>query len=156
MKGFLLAGLLGSHVVLSASAQVTPAHPKNFKTRPIGARGASATEILRPEEPPKVRQITYFVLADFRQWTSSDGRPLSGKLIAFEDLVVETPQGSELPSAAVPPEHPTVVAAGKVRLLVNNKPFEVPLERLSQTDRDFVEKLRAAHARKAAVPVPDE
>ena len=156
MKGLLIAALLGFLVISFASAQVTPAHPKKFTTRSIGERGASTSEILAPPEDPKVRHVTYFVLTDFRQWTSSDGKPLSGRLIAFEDLVVETPKGSDQPSAPVPPENPTVVAAGKLRLLVNNKPFELPLERLSQADQDFVETVRAAHAKKATGPVPEE
>jgi hypothetical protein len=99
---------------------------------------------------PKARYTTYLVLVDTRQWTSNDGTPLMGKLIAFEDLVVVAPKGDEPPESPEPPKHPTVVRQSKVRLLVDNKPFEVPLERLGERDRELIEKTRLAHAPKPA------
>jgi hypothetical protein len=145
MNPFRHAGCLGWLIVSSATGQVTPAHPTNFKTRPIGDRAAIGGDLVPAPGKSTTRHITYFVLSESRQWTSSEGKPITGKLIAFEDQVVEsTPEASE--TAPVPPRHPTVIAAGKVRLLVNNKPFEVALERLSPPDREFIEKTRATHA----------
>ena len=37
-----------------------------------------------------------------------------------------------------------VVKDGKVRLMANQRPYEVALDKLSQADRDFVEKFRMA------------
>lgn len=142
------AGFLGLLFISSAAGQVTPASPKKFATRPIGSGSGAGVEITPPPDDPKTRYVTYCVLSESREWTSSDGKPISGKLIAFENLVVEMPKGSVQAPAPVPPAHPTVISSGKLRLLVNNKPFEVPLERLSQEDRDFAEKIRAAHAKK--------
>ena len=41
------------------------------------------------------------------------------------------------------PDKPTLIREGKVRLLVNQKPVEVPMERLSDDDRKYVEDLNA-------------
>jgi hypothetical protein len=153
MNASWIAASLGL-LAISAAAQVTPASPKKFTTRPIGSRSGVGAEVIPPPEDPKTRHITYFVLSESREWTSADGKPITGKLIAFENLVVDMPKGSAQADSPVPPVNPTVISAGKLRLLVNNKPFEVPLERLSQEDREFAENVRAAHAKKAAA-LPD-
>lgn len=145
-----IAGFLGLLVISSASGQVTPASPKKFTTRPIGGRSGVGAELTPPPEDPTTRFVTYFVLSESRGWTSADGKPITGKLIAFENGIVEMPKGSAQAAAVDPPANPTVTSAGKARLLVNNKPFEVPLARLSEADREFIENTRAAHAKKAA------
>ncbi len=152
MKKFSLIGLSGFVLLTAASAQVViPAHPSKFKTRSTGS-GTSGGIEQTTEAPRKVRHITYIVLADTREWLSHEGTPRQGKLIAFENLVVESIQGGEAPAPPEPPAHPTVVRDGKARLMVNQKPFEVPLERLSPPDRDFIEKIRATHAKKSDSP----
>jgi hypothetical protein len=94
-----------------------------------------------------VRIVSYVALAEPRQWTSTDGKAVVGKLIAFEDLSVLTTR-SAAASAELPKLQgkPTVVSAGKVRLLVNKKPYETELSRLSTADQEFVEKVRSAVA----------
>jgi hypothetical protein len=47
-----------------------------------------------------------------------------------------------------PPAQSTLVQNDKIRLLVNRKPVEVALSRLSQADRDFMENMSAALAKK--------
>ena len=49
-----------------------------------------------------------------------------------------------------PPANPTVTRAGKVRMLVNQKPVEIALDRLSEADREFIGQLQVALAKKAA------
>lgn len=138
----------------TAMAQIViPATPKNFTKRVEGSGGASIGPGLAPstpKPPPIVRTTTYFTLSDSRQWTSTDGKPLLAKLVAFEDIIIET-QGNQAP-ATLPamPASPTVVRDGKARLLSGNKPYEIPLDRLSQPDRDFIEGIRAAVAAKNA------
>ena len=105
-------------------------------------------DVETPAGEGAVRHITRVVLSATRQWQSADGRTLLGKLIAFEDLTAEVPVGAPVP-AMEPPAHPTVVKDGRARLLVRNKPYELPLERLSDPDREFVESVRAALARRA-------
>jgi hypothetical protein len=141
-----------------ASAQVVvPATPKKFATRPIeGGGGASigGVEVL-PRDGAKdqnVRFTTHIVLSTSRLWTSTEGKLLEGKLIAFEDLVVEAPKGVT-PQSPTPPESPTVVREDKVRLLVKQKPVEIPIKRLSQGDQEFIEQVRKSYIRKSP-PTP--
>jgi len=47
-------------------------------------------------EPKKARYITHIVLSVSRQWMSTDGKLVEGKLIAFEDLVVEAEAGNSV------------------------------------------------------------
>lgn len=142
---FLLAGPF-------VSAQVVPATPKKFTTRSL-SESASAGITTTPK-PPEIttRMVTFFALSQPRQWKSTDGKSLLGKLIAFEDMVVEAKAANAAASKAAaaaapapePPAKPTVIKDGKVRLLVNSKPFEVPLDRLSEDDRKFAESIKAA------------
>lgn len=108
-----------------------------------------------PQAPVKtiVKTITYITLSEARQWTSSDGKTLLAKIIAFEDIVTESADKSEAQqTATMPTTTPTLIKDGKIRLLVNRKPFELALDKLSQPDRDFVENLRSA-IQKKAVPL---
>ncbi len=133
-------------------AQIVPATPKGFKTRPIGGGTSGSVEVV-PKDPPKVRYTTHIVLSVSRLWTSTDGKLLEGKLIAFEDLVAEAPKGATPPENPAPPESPTVVRDGKVRLLVKQKPVEIPIARLSTGDQEFIEQTRKSHTRKTP-PTP--
>jgi hypothetical protein len=99
---------------------------------------------------PATRYVSYIVLFDGRLWTSTEGKPLAAKLIAFEDLVVEAPKATAEPTIPQPTSRPTVVRSGKVRLLVDGKPTQVALDRLSQSDRDFVAQIQAAIAKKTS------
>ena len=62
---------------------------------------------------------------------------MQGKLIAFDA------------AGAEPEKSPTVVRDGKVRLLVKQKSYELPLNRLVAGDQEFVGKLVADLARPA-------
>lgn len=122
-----------------------------FKTRSTGGgvdSGASLDQSKTAET--KVRYITHIVLFEYRMWTSTEGKPLEAKLIAFEDLVAETPKGATEPVMPQPPANPTVTRDGKIRLLVNKKPVEVALDRLCQSDREFIDQMKASLAKKAA------
>lgn len=93
------------------------------------------------------RYISQLSLTEIRQWTSTEGKVIEAKLIAFEDLVVESREGVE-PQPPEPPKHPTVVRDGMVRLAVNRKPMVLPLSRLINSDQKFIEKIRVQHAPK--------
>jgi hypothetical protein len=156
----MCVGLCVSVLAMSAaSAQVAiPATPKKFGKRSVsgnsGASGASITTNggsinLGPTVPAstKVRYTTHVTLSDSRQWKSTDGKSLLGRLIAFEDLTADIEKGAP-PPPFTPPANPTVVKDGKARLLVDMKTYELPLDRLSEADRDFVEKIREGLAKK--------
>jgi hypothetical protein len=147
---FAILSFLSALSFAGGSAQVVPATPKKFVTRPIGGTTSTGDVSVTPgAAPAKNRYTTHIVLADTRAWTNMDGKVIMGKLVAFEDLVVETLPGAT-PPTPVPPAHPTVVRDGKIRLIISQKSSLVPLDRLSQADRDFVEKLRQAHAKPTA------
>jgi len=129
---------------------VVPANPGKFKGRTIGGGGTGGVQVIPKDgaDQQKVRYTTYITLSESRPWASTEGKVIEGTLIAFEDVVIEGTQGSAPPTAPEPPKHPTVVRGEKVRLLVNRKPVELPLSRLSQPDQKFVAELKAAHAPK--------
>ena len=142
----LLALLLAPGLL---SAQVVPTTPKKFATRDIGAGGSSTAGVsVAPPKPAIVRTVTYVTLTPPRQWVSSDGRSLLGKLVAFEDFFVETVAGQPAPPMPELKAPPTVVKDGKVRLLIGDSPYAIALEKLSAGDREFIEKIRQAVARK--------
>ena len=144
-------------VLGAVSAQtVVPANPRKFVTRPIGGGTSGGVEVIPREgtTDAKVRYVTHVILSEERSWTSTDGRVLLATLIAFDDLVVEASKGAALPEMPAPPANPTVVRSGKIRLVADRKPVELALERLSQPDRDFVEQIRAARAKKTSAAKP--
>jgi len=143
----------------AALAQVVPATPKNFERRGIGGLGTGGSTIgIKPgsdaNSKPIVRQINYLSLTDVRPWTSTNNETRVGKLIAFEQIEVEvTGEGSPAPTdAAAFPARPTVIQEGKIRLVVDGKTYELPLERLSEADRSFVHELDETIAKKASNP----
>lgn len=146
---FAALGLLATQA--SAQRDVPPPPGVKIKPRAIDGGGQGGVEVV-PKSPPKARYTTHIVLSESRTWTSSDGKPLEAKLLAFEDLVTEAPEGAAPPAPPEPPKHPTVVRGDKVRLLVNRKPVEVPLSRLSQADQDFIERIRRAKEAPAKSP----
>lgn len=152
MKAILL--VLAAALPLGAQV-VSPTTGKKFETRTIngsgGNNGVSINGSTTPTAPPKAKLVSYFSLSDSRQWKSNDGRSLLGSIIAFEESVIEidaaNPAAAREAAQKAPPaklpEKPTLIRDGKVRLLVNNKPYEVALELLSTEDRKFVEDLNA-------------
>ena len=124
----------------AVQAQVVPTTPGKFKLKPFGETGSSSGVTTTPKPVEKIyRQVTYIALSPPRQWKSIDGKSVLGKLIAFEDIVVETkgaaPDAKEEPKM---PDKITVVRDGRARLLVNSKPYEVSLDRLGEDERNFV------------------
>jgi hypothetical protein len=156
-----LALCLTAASLFTLQAQVVPTTPTKFGKRNVGNvsdGGGSANIGLSPnatQPKPTVREVSYIALSDARQWSSTDGKTLVGKLIAFEQTEQTLPAGQTAnsnTSAPVLPSRPTLIRQGNVRLLVQQKAFELPLDRLSQPDRDFIQQLDAAIAKKASAP----
>ena len=125
--------------------------PKKYTTRQTGGGVNPGAAIdSNTNENPNVRYVTHIVLYQNRFWTNTEGKLVEAKLIAFEDQVAEAPRGGAEPKFSSPPARPTVIRDGKIRLLVNQKPVELALEKLSQQDREFVGQIQAAIARKAS------
>lgn len=156
----LLRSIVAAGLCLQGlNAQVVPTTPTKFGKRNVGSMtdgGGSASLGLSPQSSrpaPVVKEISYLTLSDARQWTSTDGKVLIGKLIAHEQMeqVLTSGQGATTTTTApVLPARPTVIRQGQIRLLVQQKAFELPLDRLSQADRDFIQERDAAIAKKAA------
>jgi len=144
--GLLL--LINFTAILQSSAQV----PIPAAKRPIIGGGSSNIGVVpKAPEKPLVKTTTYITFGEARQWTSSEGKPLLAKLIAFEEIVTDSTSASPQ-TPVLPTTSPTLVKDGKVRLLVNKKPFEIVLDKLSQPDRDFIENLSSAIQKKATAP----
>ena len=149
--GVLTFALTLGVCAMSLPAQVAiPATPKKFKVRAAGSSTASVGNVTPPATRStstlgKTKYTSYLSISPPRQWQSTDGKSLLGSLIAFEDVVTYLTAGETAPPLTAPPTL-TVVKDGKARLLIDNKPYELPLERLSQADRDLIEKTRAAFA----------
>ena len=120
--------------------------------------GSSGAEIKQPP-PPVRRATTYITLSPERVWKNKEGKEVTGKLIAHEDIVVELAPGQEA-VAAKPVAHPTVVKEGKVRLLVAKRPTAVALDQLSTEDQAQVRHIEVSLAPKpnptpeSAIPQP--
>lgn len=108
LLGILLASPLLAQVEIPANPV---AKPGKTTARSIGGGTDSGVSIV-PAKPDQ-RYVTHIVLSESRLWTSNDGKPLEAKLVAFEDLVAQAPQGSSEPVMPSPPAHPTVVRDGK-------------------------------------------
>lgn len=139
----LIQPLAAQHADIPGNPMV---EPKGFKTRSVGGGTDTGATVKTVEKP--VRHVSYIVLFEYRMWSSTEGKPLEAKLLAFEDLVAEAPAGAT-PEMPAPPAHPTVVRNDSVRLLVGKKPVVVPLARLSESDREFIAEIEAALTKKA-------
>lgn len=149
-----LIALLLAFTTASMAQIATPTTPKNFGKRGIngGTSTGNASVNATPAASEATARITsHYSFGELRQWKSADGRSLLGKMIAFEDAVIEVKRqtAAEAQAAATaapapkPPEKFTLLREGKIRLLVNNKPFELPLEKLSAEDQAFAKQVEA-------------
>jgi hypothetical protein len=115
----LAAGLLGqSLTVLAQNAR-----------QPIGGGGNfGGGGLVKPSAPKKTitRTITYLALTKERQWLNASGKSIFATLVAFDS-------GDKAKS--IPP---TIIKAGKIRLLKEKKVFLLPLDNLSPKHRSEV------------------
>ncbi|MCB1225854.1 MAG: hypothetical protein KDK99_08610 [Verrucomicrobiales bacterium] len=145
LRRALVAVLLAAP--LAGWAQVVPTTPTKFTTRATGnlseGSGTASLNAATPKSSSITRHVSYLVLSPARAFTSNDGKTLVGKLIAWEQTVVEVETGKPLPEAQAPALNgpPTVLRADQVRLLIGQKAYELPLKRLSPEDQAFIKDL---------------
>lgn len=115
--------------------------------RTLGNRinNGGGASIVAPNPPaPQVTTITYTAVSPKRQWTEEEsGRQILAHLLAFA-----APKEGE-------PGPVVVIHNGNIRLLLdgqNRKPVDLPLARLSEEDREFVNQI--AKAAKNGLPKP--
>ena len=143
----------------AALAQVVPTTPTRFAKRNVGSSsvangtvsesgtGSANAGVASAKVEPMVRTTTYIVLSGARQWTSSEGKPMLAKLIAFEEVTTETSSKDATAAANAQPvitQKPTVIRDGKVRFLMDRKAYEVALDKLSPADQDFIKTMKRA------------
>ena len=148
-----LAALFLAFAAASPAQIATPTTPTKFGQRGIsgGTNSGNASVNATTTSEATARITSHYSFGELRQWKSADGRSLLGKMIAFEDAVIEVKRqmAAEAQAAAMaapapkPPEKFTLLREGKIRLLVNNKPFEVPLDKLSAEDQAFAKQVEA-------------
>jgi hypothetical protein len=145
MKALCTSVALSLAASLAVRGQVVPTTPTKFTTRGIGDSTASSSVGVATVKPQvATRTITHIVLGEPRQWKLVDGNSFIGKLIAFEDIVVEAQKGAAPATAPAVPAKPTLVRNGNARFLVNSKPYELPMARLGPEERKFIEETREA------------
>lgn len=143
----LTAGVL-SLLCAHSGAQVVPTTPTKFTTKPVGESTASTGATINgnsaPTAAPTFRQVTYLTLSPLRQWNSTEGTVRMGKLVAWEETVTTTKGAAPSPQSAPITTKPTVLKENKVRLLIDQKAYEVPLDRLAAEEQKFILDLQAA------------
>lgn len=147
MKALVPTLTLSFLATLPLAAQVaTPTTPSKFDTNKIGdAISGGASVNVAPMRPQTVvKTTTHVVLGEPRQWKMADGKSFVGKLIAFEDIVIEGAASAPM----TPPKNPTVVRNANARFLVNSKPYEVALKTLGAEEQKFIEETRVILATK--------
>lgn len=146
MKPWLAMVIVTGCFVVPAFAQYDIPMPPGVKMKPRTTGGGQGGVEVIPRDGSRQKQriTTHLILSELRSWTSTEGKVLEAKLLAFEDLVLEGIVGEAAPANPEPPAQVTVVRDGKVRLLVGGKAVELALSRLSQEDRDFIERVRKA------------
>ena len=150
MNALLPSAVFGLLTSLPLAAQVgIPTTPKKFDTNRIGdataASGGSSVNYTQPTRPQTtVRTVTHIVIGEPRQWKMTDGKTFVGKLIAFEDIVI---QGTASAPMNVP-KKPTVVRNATARFYVDSKVYELALDKLGAEERKFIEDTAAAIAAK--------
>lgn len=156
-----ILGLLVLAAVPAMAQIATPTTPTKFGTRSISGGTNSGSATINTTTPPAettVRLVSHFTVDGPRQWKSTDGRSLLGSLIAYEDSVTEMKVANRAAATAAAQNAPapkapdkfTIVRDGKIRLLVNQKPVEVPLDRLAEDDRAHATKVADAVAKQQA------
>lgn len=133
----------------AAPGQAVPTTPTKFDTKPVGAATSSTGAAIAPPKAPAstLRQVTYLTLSPLRTWTSTDGKSLNGKLIAWEETVTTGPTPQALPDQPLT-TRPTVLKNNKARLLIGTKAYEVPLDRLGPEEQKFIRDLQTRLAAK--------
>jgi len=147
-------GIFLGFTTLAMAQIATPTTPTKFGKRGVSGGASTGNASVNASTSPAeatARITSHYSFGESRQWKSTDGRSLVGKMIAFEDAMIEVkrPTATEAQSAVIaapapkPPEKFTLLREGKIRLLVNNKPYEVPLDKLGAEDQAFARQVEA-------------
>ncbi len=140
----IIVSILAATGVGSAAAQtaspVTPSHPARFEIRGVGS-GVGAGVIVSEVKRTAVQKTVFIAVSPDRQWTSKDGRTITGSLLAFEEGEVDKA-----------PRPLTLIKDGKIRILKSGatKPSVFPVTLLTEEGQTYVQALDASNKESAA------
>ena len=86
--------------------------------------------ILYPKR--KIKSSTYLAITEEKEWVNSIGKTIKGRLIAFK-------QGDKI--KFIPP---TIIKDKNVRMLIGNKTYIFPLNKLNKENREEILSLKSA------------
>lgn len=130
----LLAVVMIASPVL-AQTPVTPANPTDFSKREIsGGSNAGVGIVSGQPTQPKTITIHFTAVTPLRVWTNTEGKAMMARLLAYS-----APEEGETGPVEV-------IREGNVRFLLEKttKPIDYRLEKLSDTDRAYIQKLANA------------
>lgn len=139
MLSILAAASVGSALGQSRFP-VTPAHPTRFETRAIGS-GVGTSAIVSEPKRAEVQKIVFIAVSPHREWTSKEGKTITGSLLAFEQGDVDKV-----------PRPFALIKDGKIRMLKSGsaKPFVFSMNVLSEEDQTYIQALEASNKEAAA------
>lgn len=130
----------------AAQREIPPPPGVSGKPRATGSTRDASQPVPRHEAEPEIRYLTRLILSESRLWTSTEGKQIEGRLVAFDNPPAGTPAGATPPVASEAPEKPTVIRDGGIRIqLANRKVIAIPLARLSGRDREFALQIHKRH-----------
>ena len=91
--------------------------------------GASITTPKASPIKREVKKITYLAVTDDKSWINEEGKTIKGRLIAFNSGNKEK---------FIPP---TIIKDNNVRMLIGNKAYVFPLEKLREENRKEILEL---------------
>ena len=122
---------MGIYLIFSQSESIAQIKANNKTISGSGQFGGAS--ITTPKAAPikkEVKKITYLAVTDDQTWINEEGKPIKGRLISFNSGNKEK---------FIPP---TIIKDNNVRMLIGNKAYVFPLEKLREENRKEILNLR--------------
>ena len=122
---------MGIYLIFSQSESIAQIKANNKTISGSGQFGGAS--ITTPKTAPikkEVKKITYLAVTDDKTWINEEGKTIKGRLIAFNSGNKEK---------FIPP---TIIKDNNVRMLIGNKAYVFPLEKLREENRKEILNLK--------------
>jgi len=123
--------VMGIYLIFSQSESIAQIKANNKTISGSGQFGGAS--ITTPKAAPikkEVKKITYLAVTDDKTWINEEGKTIKGRLIAFNSGNKEK---------FIPP---TIIKDNNVRMLIGNKAYVFPLEKLREENRKEILNLK--------------
>jgi hypothetical protein len=123
--------VMGIYLIFSQSESIAQIKANNKTISGSGQFGGAS--ITTPKAAPikkEVKKITYLAVTDDKTWINEEGKIIKGRLIAFNSGNKEK---------FIPP---TIIKDNNVRMLIGNKAYVFPLEKLREENRKEILNLK--------------